>query len=590
MNINPLLLVDGYKLGHHNQYPEGMNFLFSNFTARGNKNFKKIAVDKYMDDSIVVFGTSAVVEYILHIWDENFFKKDKEGVVSEFYNVVSTFLGDEDFSVSHVEELHDLGYLPISFSSLEEGTLCSMNVPFFTLHNTHEPFAWLVNYLETQISALLWKPVTSATIARHYKVILNDYYDKTCMSKDIMGFMVHDFSMRGLSGIEDAALSGMGHLTSFSGSDNIPALMAAKMYYGFDVERVFLAGGVPATEHSVTSSNIQTLVAQAGVDALTAEKMTLGRLLSKYPAGILSYVSDTYDYFGVLTEVLPSLKEQIMDRKGKLVIRPDSGDPTEIICGKLEVNFLWREATDFENWKELVAEHLHKEFCDDLDAENPHCSGSAVFRFEGTLYKVTYTPDLNRHDKRYYYVDNWGSAVSKCKFEQIKETPEDRGTLQLLWETFGGTINEKGYKELSPHIGIIYGDSITPKKMYEILQRMKEMGFAASNVVFGAGSFTYQYVTRDTFGMAMKATHCRVGEMEVKLFKDPKTGDGSKKSAKGLFIVRREGHKTFLEDGKDMSGWTNGVTHDKLTPIILMGRFDDIRANVDATLEVYKEK
>jgi nicotinamide phosphoribosyltransferase len=110
----------------------------------------------------------------------------------------------------------------------------------------------------------------------------------------------------------------------------------------------------------------------------------------------------------------------------------------------------------------------------------------------------------------------------------------------LLWETFGGTINTKGYKELDPHIGAIYGDSITITRASQICTRLKEKGFASTNLVLGIGSFTYQYNTRDTFGFAMKATYGEVNGMGREIFKDPITDDGTKKSAKGLIKIELE--------------------------------------------------
>jgi nicotinamide phosphoribosyltransferase len=186
--------------------------------------------------------------------------------------------------------------------------------------------------------------------------------------------------------------------------------------------------------------------------------------LNTYPTGILSVVSDTWDLWKVCTEHIVTLKEEILARDGKLVIRPDSGDPVHILCGY---------------------------------------SGK-----EG--------------DK---YVD--------------PTTPEGKGVIELLWDVFGGTVNEQGYKVLDPHIGAIYGDSITIDRANEICSRLEAKGFASTNVVLGIGSFTYQYNTRDTFGFAMKATYVEVDGVGREIFKDPITDDGTKKSATGLLCVEK---------------------------------------------------
>jgi nicotinamide phosphoribosyltransferase len=180
------------------------------------------------------------------------------------------------------------------------------------------------------------------------------------------------------------------------------------------------------------------------------EKISIGefgmfrRLLTEiYPKGIVSIVSDTWDLWQVVDEFLPILKEEILARDGKLVIRPDSGDPVEII---------------------------------------------------------------------------------------LKTIPK-------LWQVFGGTINNKGFKELDSHIGLIYGDSITLDRQIRILEGLKELGFASSNIVLGIGSYTYQYTTRDVYGHAMKATYCEVAGEARNIFKDPVTDNGTKKSAKGLLAI-----------------------------------------------------
>jgi nicotinamide phosphoribosyltransferase len=119
----------------------------------------------------------------------------------------------------------------------------------------------------------------------------------------------------------------------------------------------------------------------------------------------------------------------------------------------------------------------------------------------------------------------------------IAETPEYKGVIELLWDVFGGTVNEQGYKVLDPHIGAIYGDSITIDRADEICKRLKEKGFASTNVVLGVGSYSMGYATRDNQGGAVKATYVEVNGEGREIFKDPITDDGTKKSATGLLCV-----------------------------------------------------
>jgi nicotinamide phosphoribosyltransferase len=259
-----------------------------------------------------------------------------------------------------------------------------------------------------------------------------------------------------MDSIDATISSGLGHLTSFSGTDSLPAISGARKYYN---ETGFVGGSVNATEHSVMCAG-----------GKEDEVETFRKLLNTYPTGILSVVSDTWDLWKVCTEHIVTLKEEIIARDGKLVIRPDSGNPVDIICGDYGFSY---------------------SIDDDLE----------------------YTEDKSIID------------------------PSSKGVIELLWDVFGGTVNEQGYKVLDPHIGAIYGDSITIDRAEEICKRLEAKGFASTNIVLGVGSFTYQYNTRDTFGFAMKATYVEVNGESREIFKDPITDDGMKKSATGLLCV-----------------------------------------------------
>lgn len=496
--MNPALLTDGYKTGHHLQYPKGTTLVYSNFTPRSNKYAPKGC------NEVVSFGQQLVIRQIHESFQKDFFDKPKEKVCSEIKKEISMYLGT-DYDVSHFEALHDLGYLPIKVKSIPEGTLVPIKVPVLTIHNTNPDFYWITNYLETLISNLLWKPMTSATIAFQYKMVLTEWASKTNQeSKEFVEWQGHDFSMRGMDSIESVISSGLGHLTSFSGTDSLPAIHGARKYYG---EKGFVAGSVPATEHSVMCSG-----------GKEDEVETFRRLLDTYPNGILSVVSDTWDLWRVCTEHVVTLREEIMSRDGKLVIRPDSGDPVDILCGDA-----WRVQGFTEGVLNKVGEN-------------------------GVV--------LNYTDNKYYKV-KLNSNYEIIGEETTDVTPSNKGVIELLWEVFGGTINDQGYKVLDPHIGAIYGDSITIDRANEICSRLEAKGFASTNVVLGIGSFTYQYNTRDTFGFAMKATYVEVNKPKFdgdfnpegrEIFKDPITDDGTKKSATGLLRVLRKDGKYILED------------------------------------------
>jgi nicotinamide phosphoribosyltransferase len=437
--MSTLHYSDGYKVDHRNQYPEGTELVYSNWTPRKSRI---PGVNK-----VVFFGLQYFIKkYLQEDFDKNFFNRPKQEVIEEYKRRIGSYLGPDAITYEHVEALHDLGYLPIEIKALPEGIQVPIRMPMFTIKNTLPEFFWVTNFLETILSCVIWMPCTSATIALQYRKILQEFAIKTGGDLDFVNWQGHDFSFRGMAGMEAAMMSGAGHLLSFTGTDTIPAIDFLEQYYNANSDKELIGGSVPATEHSVMCMGTET-----------EEIETFKRLITEtYPNGIVSIVSDTWDFWKVITAYLPELKKEILSREGKVVIRPDSGDPVKIICG---------------------------------DTTAP--AGSSEYK----------------------------------------------GALECLWEIFGGTISETGYKILNGHIGLIYGDSITLERCEEICQQLKEKGFASTNVVFGIGSYTYQYVTRDTFGFAMKATYGEVNGQGREIFKNPKTDDGTKKSAKGLIRI-----------------------------------------------------
>lgn len=514
------LATDGYKLGHGPMYRKGTTVVGSNLTPRTDKIHRRNATAFY-DGKLVWIGGQAAVQELHENWERTFFTQPKAQVIEEYKEFLTGYLGRDLPTTEQMAALHDLGYLPLEFRSLPEGYLVPMGVPVLTITNTLPEFFWLVNYHETPLSTSTWKAATNATIAREYRKICEHYLKLTgCYDAFTLSVMCHDFSMRGMSGIEDAARSGIGHLTQFIGTDTLPAITYAKGYY----DATGMIGiSVPATEHAVTSNNIisiQNEMAKGSYQFVTGQQRVIAETMKKnnedqrliaevmfvyvliteiVPNGIVSNVSDTYDFWGMLTRGYPYLKEVIMAREGfgpqpgKLVVRPDSGDPVEVICGVARKDYIERD---------------------------------------GKFYR--------------YNVDNGIDSIG----EQLSEA-EVKGAIAVLYETFGGTITETGHKLLDSHIGLIYGDSITTKRAEEILRRLAENGYAAANVVFGVGSFTYQCNTRDTFGFAVKATNSVINGEEVAIFKDPKT-DSKKKSAKGRLFVdldhELDGYPFSLED------------------------------------------
>ena len=250
-------LTDFYKTGHIRQYPEGTEYVYSNFTCRSDK---WASVLKDFDHKVVFFGLQGACQWLLiDLWNDTFFKIPKEEAVQKYKKRMDGSLGPGAVSTEHIAALHDLGYLPVLIKALPEGSRINIRVPMLTIINTLPEFYWVTNYLETQLSAVLWKTITSATIAFEYRRLFEKYAEETGGDNNFIPFQGHDFSFRGMSGIEDAITSGAGHLLSFKGTDTIPAIDYLEDYYFGEGE--FIGGSVPASEHSVASCSILEAVA-----------------------------------------------------------------------------------------------------------------------------------------------------------------------------------------------------------------------------------------------------------------------------------------------------------------------------------------
>lgn len=471
MRINPMLLTDFYKISHRVMSEEGTEKIYSTFTPRGSR-IKGI-------DEVVFFGLQGFIkDYLIDYFNENFFNRDKKQVMDEYKRVITYTLGKNCADSTHIEMLHDLGYLPIKIKAIKEGAIVPMRVPVFTIENTNKDFYWLTNFLETLISACMWKVITATTIAKKYREICEDWAETTSDSKEHLKWQCHNFSYRGMSGNEDAITTGAGHLLFFTGTDTIPSIQYLEHYYDANIKKELVGASVLATEHSIQCQYQDDL------------KYYKRMIEDVAPTGIISIVSDGYDYWNVIKNVLTTLKGDILKRDGKLVVRPDSGDPVKIICGD-------SEATD-------------------------------------TLIK--------------------------------------KGSIEALWDIFGGHINAKGYKVLNSHIGLIYGDAITLERAEEIFRRLESKGFSSENIVFGVGSYSLGYHTRDTFSFALKATYTVVNNEERIIFKDPATDNGVKKSQRGMVVVVKEDGQLKLIDQLKLETIKQYATTDLLEEVFVDGK------------------
>lgn len=449
MPVMAALLLDGYKINHPFQFPKGMQQLYNNFTCRGSRI---PGVDR-----VVVWSLQAFfMKYLITEWNRTFFGEPRDRVLRQYKRRVDHYLPGHTMTFDHIGLLHEIGYLPIEIKALPEGTLCPLRVPMFTMRSTMDEVAWIVQTIETQMSCSIWHPMTSATTAWEFRKQLHaDALRSAPELLDIVPYLAHDFSMRGQTSIETAIASAAAHLLSFIGSDTVPAVDYLEEYYIANCETEVIAESCAATEHAVMCLGGQE-----------HELDTIKRIITEVaPTGIVSVVSDTWDFWNVIENYLPKLKDIIMARDGKYVTRPDSGTPIKILCG---------------------------------DAD--YAVGSVQYK----------------------------------------------GLIEAKFDLFGGYTTTTNCKQLDPHVGAIYGDSINQERAKDINEVLWQKGFASTNWVAGVGSWVYQLVTRDTYNSAFKATDGIVDGKHVAVCKTPKTDDGMKNSAKGL--LRVNGDLTLSEN------------------------------------------
>lgn len=444
-----MLMADTYKNTNPDALPEGLTKLTSYITPR-----KSMFADI---NEVVFFGLQGfVMEYLMKLANDTFFFRDKQSVLTEYKKYLDNQIGSQSYDLGRIEKLYNLGYLPLEIKSLPEGTKVPMGVPCIELSNTHPDFAWVVQWVECIMQSELFGTCNWATVGHKYRTLADEYYEKTTDGANPAMAMA-DFGFRGL-GIDNAIRASSAWLLSFDKTSTIPACKYIDDMYFAKCDANHIGIGAVSLEHATVCSNLAVC---------ETEENLLRRLLTDtYKNTSFSYVSDSFDYWGLIENTLPKLKDEILNHNGKFLVRPDSGDIVEI---------------------------------------------------------------------------------------SVK-------TVQKLWDLFGGSVNKKGYKELNPKIGIIYGDGCQYSKIREIWTKLEELGFATNTILFGVGAFSFSAMctpedgmvclTRDTFGFAMKSTYCVINGKEYTIQKDPKTDKNSlKKSHKGLCCVTKDNGKIVCHDG-----------------------------------------
>ena len=305
---NLLLMTDSYKFTHWRQYPPGTEKVYSYIESRGG-----------MFEEMVFFG----LQYYL--------KRYLEGEVFALPDVDEA----EEFCRQHFGHAgyfnragwlelykHWGGRLPVEIKAVPEGTVVPVSNVLATIENTDPRFPWLTNYLETLLLKI-WYPITVATLSREIKKVFLVHLERTG-DPSLIPFKLHDFGYRGVSSEETAAIGAAAHLVNFHGTDTVAGILLLQQYYAPQGMPAF---SVPAAEHSTITAWDRE-----------RERDAYANMLHQFPDGIVACVSDSYDVFNACEHIWgEQLHDEVLARKGVVVIRPDSGDPKTIVLKVLEI-------------------------------------------------------------------------------------------------------------------------------------------------------------------------------------------------------------------------------------------------------------
>jgi nicotinamide phosphoribosyltransferase len=525
MFMNPWLLTDFYKLTHILQYRPELRELTSYLTPRGSR-LKGV-------NKVVFFGLSAYVHsYVVENFNKNFFNRNFEDCEREIREVLNLGLGysDEmiDRTINAFRALHERHYLPVEIKAVAEGTLVPMGVPCLEIKSTDPQFFWVGQALEASLSAAIWHPMVSATIAREYRKIAREAFAKTVENGIDERTAMCDFSMRGQESNESAVNASVAWLTSMWNSSTVAARKHIQNVYGKCDGNV---RGLTSTEHSVMTSH----ACLDGGDEIPTFKY----LFKLYKDVSFAAVCDSYDFWNVLTNILPNNFMKEIDDRGKrgvfIGVRHDSADPVEAICGTVE--------SGGTTWEEKgMVETMYEIFGGTVNSKGYKVLNPGIKAVYGDSITVTRAKEIyKRLEAKGFAANNVSLGVGSLSFQALEN--EDGTLSPFTRDTFSVAIK------------------CTHSK----------------------------YVTRQWYDSGYEGDiwHSNVEEAERHVFKDPKDFSG-KKSQKGLcrIFFNEDGELTYEDElyEADLVGKNSA-----LVPYFKDGQefkqnFESIRETIDETL------
>ena len=477
---NILMLSDSYKVTHWPQYPKGTSTVTSYLESRGG-----------MFDNTLFSG----LQYILKTYIQGQVVTEKK--IQQAKKFWDGHLGPGHFNEAGWRFILDTynGYLPVTIKAVPEGTVVPTGNVLVTIHNNGgEQTNWLTNYLETLLLQV-WYPITVGTLSREIKKVFIKYLKKTTdhdkeTIKSIVNFMLHDFGFRGVGSVETSGIGGAAHLINFRGSDTATAIILAQEIYNTDE---MLAYSIPASEHStITSWGEEN------------EVKAYENMLDAYPTGIRACVSDSYNIIRACEELWGTkLREKVLNLNGRLVIRPDSGDPVQTL--KRIFHILWDKFGGHINSKgfKVLDDHVrviqgdgvnYESIIDILDmmVEEGFSAENIVFGMGGALLQKVdrdtqkfafkcCSININGEDrdvqKHPLEVDKYGNIVKSFKTSK-------KGHLKLVQTDNGYTTIQDATDEVGDVLETVFENGVILKEYsFQELRERAEIEFEIEELV-----------------------------------------------------------------------------------------------------------
>lgn len=449
---NLLILTDSYKTTHFKQYPPNTEKIYSYFESRGGKYEQtcffglQYFLKEYLEGQVVTQEKidAAAKLFSTHLGNDNLFNRAGWEYILKEYN----------------------GHLPVKIKAVPEGSVLPYRNVLMTIENTDSNCYWLTNYLESLL-VQVWYPTTVATQSYHLKKLIKKYLEVTGSKENMteLPFKLHDFGFRGVSSVESAGIGGAGHLIHFSGTDTLYALQVIQDFYNTDAVHGF---SVPASEHSTMTSW-----------GKSNETAAYQNMLEQYPTGIVSVVSDSYDIYKACEEIWgKTLKDKVLERDGRLVIRPDSGDVLEVILRLLSILEKTFGTTINEKGYKVLNPKVRLLQGDGVDAEaiemilnamqkNKWSADNIVFGMGGGLLQKMNRDTLKFAFKcSYAEIDGKGKAIFKDPITDSGKKSK-RGQLKLIENEIG---NYQTVRKESKGIDLL-------ETVFENGKILKEYGF-----------------------------------------------------------------------------------------------------------------